>query len=57
VKNVILWAETYFAVWIATFSFVGAAVIFFVPWGFIIGWTIRVCLILATGPWYGSFTK
>lgn len=50
-KNILLWEECYLSFWIVVGSFSLAAITFFVPWRFIIGWTSRIVIWLVFGPW------
>ena len=50
-KNILLWEECYLSFWIVVISFTLAAITFFVPWRFIIGWTSRIVIWLMFGPW------
>ena len=50
-KNILLWEECYLSFWIVVVSFTLAAITFFVPWRFIIGWTSRIVVWLMFGPW------
>ena len=49
--NVIVWEECYISFWIAVMSFILSAVVFFVPWGFLLQWTLRIIAWVAFGPW------
>lgn len=48
---VALWEENYLAFWLTTASFVLAIVCAFIPWGFIILWTMRILVWTFLGPW------
>jgi hypothetical protein len=50
VKSILLWQETYYAFWITTCSLVGSLVIFWVPWAFLLRWTMRIVFFLCSGP-------
>ena len=51
VKSIVLWRETYYAFWLTTFSLVASFVSVWVPWGFLLRWTLRVALVGLLGPW------
>jgi hypothetical protein len=50
-KNILLWEECYISFWITLFSFGISVALFFVPWGFLIKWTLRIIAWVAFGPW------
>lgn len=50
-KTVVLWEETYFSFWLVTFAFAASALVFFVPWAFLLRWVLRVTAWLLLGPW------
>jgi len=50
-KNILLWEECYISFWITLSSFVLSVILFFVPWGFLIKWTLRIIVWVAFGPW------
>lgn len=50
-KNILVWEECYISFWIAMFSFVLSVIVFFIPWGFLIKWTLRIIVWLFMGPW------
>jgi len=50
-KNIILWEECYISFWIAMISFILSVVVFFVPWGFLLKWTLRIIAWATFGPW------
>mmetsp|Transcript_11555 Transcript_11555/g.25337 ORF Transcript_11555/g.25337 Transcript_11555/m.25337 type:complete len:715 (+) Transcript_11555:140-2284(+) len=50
-KNILVWEECYLSFWIATICFVLSVVVFFVPWGFLIKWTLRIIVWVSLGPW------
>jgi len=51
VKSIVMWEESYFAFWITTASFFGSFVLFWIPFGFLIRWTMRVAAFVVLGPW------
>ncbi|CAB9505695.1 expressed unknown protein [Seminavis robusta] len=51
VKSIVSWQENYYPFWIVTFCFVISALIFFVPWGLILRWLIRILVWVFLGPW------
>ena len=50
-RSVVLWNECYYAFWLTTASFFISFVFFFVPFGFILRWTMRIIALVALGPW------
>ena len=50
-KNIMVWEECYISFWIAMTSFVISVVVFFIPWGWLIKWLLRVTVWIAFGPW------
>ena len=50
-KNILLWEECYISFWVAMLSFIIAAVAFWLPWGWMIKWTLRIVVWVAFGPW------
>ena len=51
VKTIVLWEETYYSFWLVTFAFVASALFLFIPWAFLLRWTLRVAVWLLLGPW------
>jgi hypothetical protein len=50
-KNIIVWEECYISFWITLSSFFLSIILFFIPWGFLIRWSLRVIVWVAFGPW------
>jgi hypothetical protein len=50
-KNIIMWEECYISFWITLSSCVFSVIFFFVPWGFLLKWTLRIIVWVAFGPW------
>ena len=50
-KTVVLWEETYYSFWLVTFAFVASALVFFIPWAFLLRWALRISAWLLLGPW------
>ncbi len=50
-KNIMVWEECYISFWIAMISFVISVVVFFIPWGWLIKWLLRVIVWIVFGPW------
>ena len=50
-KNIIVWQECYISFWITLTSFIVSFVLLFVPWGFLIKWTLRITVWVFFGPW------
>lgn len=50
-KNILVWEESYISFWIASACFVLSFAVFFVPWGFLIQWTLRIIVWCTLGPW------
>lgn len=50
-KNIVLWYESYYAFWLVTFAFLVSALAFFIPWGFLLTWTLRISVVVLLGPW------
>ena len=50
-KSIVVWEENYYPFWIATGSFLASLLIFFIPWGWILRWTVRVVVWVVLGPW------
>lgn len=51
VKGIITWDENYYAFWITTACFVSSLIMFFIPWGWILRWAIRLAVWTVLGPW------
>jgi len=51
VRNVIVWEEPHYSFIIAFGSFILAFVLYFLPWGYLIKWTLRVVAWVIFGPW------
>ena len=51
VKSIITWEENYYAFWIVTVCFLASLLMFFVPWGWILRWVIRLAVWVFLGPW------
>jgi hypothetical protein len=49
-KNIVIWEECYISFWIAIGSFILAVAFYFVPWAFLIGWTLRIFVWFVFGP-------
>ncbi|KAL7431683.1 hypothetical protein ACHAXH_003556 [Discostella pseudostelligera] len=50
-KNILIWEECYLSFWIALTSLSLAVVVFFLPWGLILKWTLRIVVWVTLGPW------
>lgn len=50
-KNILCWEECYISFWITALSFVLSFVVFFIPWGFLLKWTLRIIVWVTFGPW------
>ena len=50
-KNILIWEECYISFWIALTSLALAVVNFFLPWGLILKWTLRIVVWITLGPW------
>ena len=50
-KNIFCWEECYISFWIAISSFFLSVAVFFLPWGFLLKWTLRIIIWVAFGPW------
>jgi hypothetical protein len=50
-KNIIVWQECYISFCITLTSFIVSFVLLFVPWGFLIKWTLRITVWVFFGPW------
>ena len=50
-KSILLWEENYYPFWIVTGSFWASLLVFFIPWGWICRWVIRVVVWIVLGPW------
>ena len=42
IKNIIVWEECYITFWIALGSFILSIMSYFMPWAFLIKWTLRI---------------
>mmetsp|Transcript_30577 Transcript_30577/g.40064 ORF Transcript_30577/g.40064 Transcript_30577/m.40064 type:complete len:324 (-) Transcript_30577:611-1582(-) len=51
VRNVIIWEESYFSFWITFSSLVLGVVFVFLPWVFLLKWTLRIIVWTFLGPW------
>ena len=50
-RSIVLWNECYYAFWLTTACFLTSCAFFFVPFGFIFRWTMRIIALVALGPW------
>jgi hypothetical protein len=50
-KSIILWDETYTAFWITTACFAASLVLFWIPFGFLLRWLLRIVVFCVLGPW------
>ena len=50
-KNIFVWEEGYISFWTTVLSFTLSVVAFFIPWGFLLKWTMRIIVWVAFGPW------
>jgi hypothetical protein len=50
-KSIVLWDETLAAFWITTASFAASAVLFWIPFGFLLRWSMRIGAFCVLGPW------
>lgn len=50
-RSIVLWNECYYAFWLANACFLVALLFFFVPFAFILRWTMRIIVLVALGPW------
>jgi hypothetical protein len=50
-KCVVLWNEAYYSFWIATACFVASAIVFWLPWSFLLRWFFRIVVAVGLGPW------
>jgi hypothetical protein len=50
-RSIFLWEETYVAFWIVTFAFVASALALFIPWSFLLRWSLRIAAWVILGPW------
>jgi len=50
-KSILLWNECYYAFWLTNACFLASLVFFFVPFGFIMRWSMRIIALVALGPW------
>ena len=51
VKSVVTWEENYYPFWIVTLSLLGSLLVFFIPWGYLIRWVVRILVWILLGPW------
>jgi len=49
--SIVTWQERVYAFWITTLSFVITALIFWVPWAFVLKWILRIAVWIVLGPW------
>lgn len=50
-KSVVLWHEAFYSFWIVTGCFLLSAVFFWLPWGFLLRWLLRIIVFIGLGPW------
>ncbi|CAB9508375.1 expressed unknown protein [Seminavis robusta] len=50
-KSIVTWEENYYPFWITLCSMLGALLFFFIPWGFILRWVVRIAVWVVLGPW------
>eukprot|EP00592_Proboscia_alata_P024893 CAMPEP_0194446222 /NCGR_PEP_ID=MMETSP0176-20130528/128313_1 /TAXON_ID=216777 /ORGANISM="Proboscia alata, Strain PI-D3" /LENGTH=799 /DNA_ID=CAMNT_0039272899 /DNA_START=232 /DNA_END=2631 /DNA_ORIENTATION=- len=55
VCNILSWKECFISFWISIGSLVLGVASLFVPWGYIIGWAIRIFVWTIFGPWMKLF--
>lgn len=51
IASIVRWQENYYPFWIVTFSLLTSAVIFWIPWGMVLRWVIRILVWILLGPW------
>jgi len=51
VKSIVTWEENFYAFWITTSCFIASILLFFIPWGWVFRWLIRLIVWIFLGPW------
>lgn len=51
IKSIVLWRDSVVAFWVATFALSLSALLFYVPWTFLLRWTFRILVFVFLGPW------
>ena len=51
VKNILVWEECYISFWVTMLSFAVSVIVFFIPWSWLIKWTLRIIVWVCLGPW------
>ena len=51
VKSIVSWDENYFPFWIVTACLIVSVILFWIPWGWIMRWLIRIIVWVLLGPW------
>lgn len=49
--SIIRWDEPFYAYWIVTFSLLSSIMTFWLPWGFLFRWFLRLVTWVLLGPW------
>ena len=50
-KNILVWEECYISFWVTMLSFALSVIVFFIPWSWLIKWTLRIIVWVCLGPW------
>jgi len=50
-RNVLTWEEPFISFWLVVLSFGAAIISFFIPWGFLLRWIMRIVVWTVFGPW------
>jgi hypothetical protein len=51
ITSIVKWQENYYPFWIVTTCLVISGIIFFIPWGLVLRWVIRILVWVLLGPW------
>lgn len=55
--SIVTWQETIYAFWVTTISFIVAMACFWVPWGLILQWSLRLAVWIILGPWMAIIAR
>jgi len=55
--NVVTWKDNYFSFWITGMSLVLAVISWFIPWGWLMLWCLRIIVCVGMGPWMSIVDK
>jgi len=51
------WDEPFLAWWVATVCFAASHVVVWIPWGFLLRWSVLVTVLVCLGPWMAIYDR